>query len=87
MAVPRVRPLLGDTRRTWADMTLAACVIVVVLTGLLFKGETGPDGLDNAVDSPVIAFFRAHGGFLPWFGCQGPSARLSLSAPSSRADA
>ena len=65
MAMPRVRPLLGNTRRTWADMTLAACVIVVVLTGLLFKGETGPDGFDNVVDSTVIATLRAHGGFLP----------------------
>jgi membrane-associated phospholipid phosphatase len=67
VAVPRVRPLLGDTRRTWAGMTMAACVIVVVVAGLLFKGETGPDGFDNAADSPVIAFFRGHDGFLSWF--------------------
>jgi membrane-associated phospholipid phosphatase len=81
MAVPRVRPLLGDTRRTWAAMTLAACVIVVVLTGLLLKGKTGPDGLDNAVDSPVIAFFRAHGGFLPWFALPGTlSPAIAVSA-------
>lgn len=66
MAVPRVRPLLGDTRRTWVGMTLAACTIVVVVTGLLFKGETGPDGFDNAVDSPVITFSRGHDGFLLW---------------------
>lgn len=71
MAVPRVRQLLGDTRRAWAGMALAACVIFVALTGLLFKGETGPDGFDNAVDSPVIALFRAHGGFLPWLALPG----------------
>jgi membrane-associated phospholipid phosphatase len=81
MAVPRVRPLLGDTRRTWAAMTLAACVIVVVLTGLLFKGETGPDGFDNVIDSLVIATFRAHGGFLPWFALPGTlSPAIAVSA-------
>ena len=66
MAVPRVRPLLGDTR-TLAAVTLAACAIVVMVTGLLFKGETGPDGFDNTVDSPVITFFRGHRGLLHWF--------------------
>jgi membrane-associated phospholipid phosphatase len=65
MTVPRVRPLLGDTR-TWAGMTLAACVIVVLVTGLLFKGQTGPDGFDTAADSPVITFFRVRDGFLGW---------------------
>lgn len=60
MAVPRGRPLLGDTCRTWAGMTLAACVIVVAVTGLLFKGKTGPDGFDNAADSPFITLARGH---------------------------
>jgi membrane-associated phospholipid phosphatase len=66
MVKSRARPLLGDTRRTWAGLTLAACVIVVVLMGLLFRGQTGPDTFDNAVDSPVIAFFGGHGGLLFW---------------------
>jgi membrane-associated phospholipid phosphatase len=65
MAVRRARPLLGDTRPTWAGLTLAACVIVVVLIGLLFRGQTGPDAFDNAVDSPVISFFNGDG-LLPW---------------------
>ena len=64
--MPRAKPLLGDSRRTWAGLTIAACVIVVVLIGLLFKGQTGPDGFDNAVDSPVIAFFSGHGTLLLW---------------------
>jgi membrane-associated phospholipid phosphatase len=64
--MPHTGPLLGDIRRTWAGLTLAACVIVVVLIGLLFKGQTAPDGFDNAVDSPVIAFSRGHGGLLLW---------------------
>jgi membrane-associated phospholipid phosphatase len=71
MAVPRVRPLLGDNRPTWAGMTLTACAIVVVVLGLLFKGKTEPDRFDNAVDSPIIAFFRPHGGFLPWLALPG----------------
>jgi membrane-associated phospholipid phosphatase len=66
MGVPRARPLLGDTRRTWAGLTLAACMIVVVLFGLLFRGQTGPDSFDNAVDSPVIAFFSGHHVLLDW---------------------
>lgn len=71
MPIPCVRPLLGDTRRSWAAMTLAACVIVVVVTGLLFKGETRPDRFDSAVDSPVISFFRGYHGLLPWFALPG----------------
>lgn len=66
MTIPRARPLLRHTRRTWAGVTLAACVIVVVVTGLSFRGQTGPDGFDNAVDSPVIAFFTGHGTLLGW---------------------
>jgi membrane-associated phospholipid phosphatase len=52
-------------------MTLAACVIVVLVTGLLFKGQTRPDGFDNAVDSSVITFFGGHDSFLPWFALPG----------------
>lgn len=83
MTVPRVRPLLRDTHRAWAGLTLAACVVVVVLTGLLFKGQTGPNGFDNAVDSPVIAFFRARQGLLPWLALPGtiiPAIAISAVA-------
>lgn len=81
MTVPPIRPLLTDTRRAWAGLTLAACVVVVVLTGLLFKGQTGPSGFDNAVDSPVIAFFRARQGLLPWLAFPGtPVPAIAVSA-------
>ena len=82
MAVPRARPLLGDGRRTWAGLTLAACVIVVVVIGLLFRGQTGPDAFDNAVDSPVIAFFSRTTACCPGSYCQGVSSRPSSSALS-----
>lgn len=60
------RPLLGDARRPWAGLALAACAIVVVTLGLLLRGQTGPDGFDAAVDAPVIAFFGGHHGLLLW---------------------
>lgn len=82
MTIGRVRPLLGNAGRRWAGMALAACVIVVVVTGFLFKGQTGPSGFDNAVDSPVITFFRGHGGLLPWFARPGslvPAIAVSVA--------
>lgn len=60
------RPLLGDARRTWAWLALAACVIVVVTLGLLLRGQTRPDGFDDAVDAPVIAVFGGHYSLLLW---------------------
>jgi membrane-associated phospholipid phosphatase len=81
MTVPRVRPLLGDTRRTGAVITLAACVVVVAALGLLFKGQTGPDGFDNAIDSPVITLSRGHTGLLLWLVMPGgPIAMIAVSA-------
>lgn len=74
------RPLLGDTGRIRAGLTVAACVIVVAALGLLFNGEAGPDRLDNAVDSPVIAYFGARAGVLPWLALPGtliPAAVVS----------
>jgi membrane-associated phospholipid phosphatase len=74
------RPLLGDTRRIRAGLTVAACVIVVVALGLLFNGQAAPDRLDNAIDSPVIAFFGGRKGLLPWLALPGtliPAAVVS----------
>ena len=65
------RPLLGDTRRARAGLALAACVIVTVVLGLLFNGQSGPDGFDNAVDSPVIEFFSGHRTLLEWLAVPG----------------
>ncbi len=82
MAMPRCRPLLGDAGRTWAGVTVAACVLVVAVTGLLVKGDTTPDRFDNAVDSAVITFFRGHHGLLPWFalpGDLGPAVVISAA--------
>lgn len=66
MRVQRGRLLLGSAGRTPAVAALAGCVIVVVVLGLLFGGQTRPDGFDNAVDSPLIAFFAGHSRLLSW---------------------
>jgi undecaprenyl-diphosphatase len=65
------RPLLGNTSRAWAGLALAACAIVIVVLGLLFNGQTGPDGFDNAADSPVIAFFSGQRTLLSWLAVPG----------------
>lgn len=65
------RPLLGGSGRIWAGLTVAVCVIVVVVLGMLFKGQTRPDGFDNAVDSRVVTFFGGHQGLLPWLALPG----------------
>ncbi len=81
MVMPRVKPLLGDTRRTRVGLTIAACVIVVLVTGLLFKGQTGADGFDNAVDSPLIALFSGHSVLLEGLILPGaPIAAILISA-------
>ena len=67
------RPLLGDARRTWAWLALAACVIVVVTLGLLLRGQTRPDGFDDAVDAPVIAAFGGHYSLLLWLARPAPA--------------
>jgi len=75
-------PLLGGARRIPAGLTLAACVIVVVALGLLFNGQTGPDRLDNAIDSPVIAFFGGRKTLLLWLAFPGtliPAAVISAA--------
>src|ERR1700744_2002814 len=65
------RPLLGDRPPRWAGLTLAACEIVVAALGLLFNGQTRPGGFDNAVDSPVVAFFAGHETLLLWLAAPG----------------
>ena len=77
------RQLLGDAGWTWAGLTVAGCVIVVVTLGLLVRGQTGPDGFDAAVDAPVIAFFGGHHGLLPWLALPAtfvPATAISAAA-------
>jgi membrane-associated phospholipid phosphatase len=69
--VARGRPLLGPSGRARAGAALAGCAIVAGSLGLLFAGQTRPDGFDNAVDSRVAAFFGGHEGLLSWLALPG----------------
>jgi membrane-associated phospholipid phosphatase len=78
------RPLLGDARLTWAWLTLAGCVIVVVTLGLLLRGQTGPDGFDDTVDAPVIAVFGGHYSLLLWLARPATAVpAIAISAASA----
>jgi membrane-associated phospholipid phosphatase len=44
---------------------LGACVLIVVVLGVLFAHQRTADGFDKALDSPVISFFAGHGQLLP----------------------
>jgi membrane-associated phospholipid phosphatase len=69
--VQRGRLLLGSSGRAPAAAVLAVCVVVVVVLGLLFRGQTRADGFDNAVDSPFITFFAGHKQLLLWLTLPG----------------
>lgn len=71
MRISRGRLLLGACGRARAAWLLAACVIVVVVLGALFKGQATADGFDNAVDSPFIRLFAGHGNLLLWLAFPG----------------
>jgi membrane-associated phospholipid phosphatase len=76
------RLLLGQSGRSWAAAVLAGCVIVVVVLGVAFKGQTTADGFDNAVDSPFISLFAGHANLLRWLaypGTLGPAIVISIA--------
>lgn len=54
--------LLSSPARRWAGLVLAWCGTVVVVLGVLFHGQTGPERFDHAVDAPVIGWSAAHPG-------------------------
>jgi len=65
-------PLLDPLARVRAGVLLACCAILVAVLGVLFAHQTTPDGLDHAIDAPVIAWLRGH-----------PGLALQLAAPGS----
>jgi len=74
------RPLLTDARRTRAWPVLAGCVIVVAALGLLFSGQTQPDGFDSVVDTALAAPFSGHRGVLPWLALPGSTIPLIVAS-------
>jgi membrane-associated phospholipid phosphatase len=65
-------PLLDPLARVQAGVLLACCATLVAVLGVLFAHQTTPDGLDHAIDAPVIAWLRGH-----------PGLALRLAAPGS----
>lgn len=61
----------GGPGRRWAGGLLAVCVIMIVVLGVAFRGQTRADGFDSAVDSPFITFFAGHRNLLLWFAFPG----------------
>lgn len=56
------RPLLAGSARAWTGAVVACCVVLVAGLGELFAHMTKVDSFDNAVDSPIVALLRDHGG-------------------------
>jgi undecaprenyl-diphosphatase len=74
------RPLLDPMARRLAGALLACCVILVAVLGILFAHHTTPGHLDQAIDSPVIAWLGGHRGLALWLaapGSQLPAVGLS----------
>jgi len=69
--IRRGRLLLGSAGRPAGVAVLVACVLVVVVLGVLFAHQTRADGFDSAVDSPFISFFAGHGQLLPRMAYRG----------------
>lgn len=56
------RPLLAGKARLWAGAIVVCCVILVAVLGMLFAHKTKAASFDTAVDSPIMALLRSHGG-------------------------
>jgi membrane-associated phospholipid phosphatase len=56
------RSLLPGCARRRAGALLVFCAILVVLLGMVFAHRTTADGLDHAVDSPIINWLAGHPG-------------------------
>jgi membrane-associated phospholipid phosphatase len=75
------RPLLDPPGRVRARMLLACCAILVTVLGVLFAHQTTPDGLDQAIDSPIIGWLGGHPGLALWLAAPGsllPATALSV---------
>ena len=65
------RPLLAASARPRAGALLACCAVLVAVLGVLFAHQASADRLDQAVDSPVIAWLGGHRGLLLWLAAPG----------------
>jgi undecaprenyl-diphosphatase len=65
------RPLLAAGARPWAGALAAGCAVLVAVLGVLFAHQARAGGLDQAVDSRVIAWLGGHHGLLLWLAAPG----------------
>jgi membrane-associated phospholipid phosphatase len=60
---------------------LACCVLLVAVLGVLVADQASADGLDHAVDAPIITGLGSHHGLLAWLAVPGsliPAVGLSV---------
>jgi membrane-associated phospholipid phosphatase len=77
------RSLLADQARLRAGGLLACCVIVLVVLGVLFAGQSTADPFDRAVDAPVITWFAGRQSLASWLAYPAtlvPAGTVSLIA-------
>jgi membrane-associated phospholipid phosphatase len=75
------RPLLGAPARRWAWALLACCTLLVAVLGAAVAHQSRADGLDHAIDSPIISWLGGHPGVLGWLAVPGtliPAVGLSV---------
>ena len=80
MTAPRSRPLLAALGPALGGGLLACCAILVAVSACSSPIRPRPDGLDHAVDAPIIAWLDGHHGLAAWLvspGSQLPAAALS----------
>jgi len=84
MAGMRLRPgppLLAAPASRWAVALLACCAIIVTVLGVLFAHQVRVDRFDQAVDSPIIAWFSGHQRLGQWLVFPGSlTAAAAVSA-------
>jgi membrane-associated phospholipid phosphatase len=81
-ARPRAGVLLTASARPRAGMLLAACAILVAVLGVLFAHQDTANGLDRAVDAPLVTAFRGHSDLADLFAFPGttiPAVVLSTA--------
>jgi PAP2 superfamily len=81
-ACPRARVLLAASARPRAGVLLAGCAILVAVLGVLFAHQDTADGLDRAVDAPLVTMFSGHSALADLFAFPGttiPAVVLSTA--------
>lgn len=74
--------LLAGAARRRAGVLLGCCAVLIAVLGVVFAHQAKADRLDQAVDSPVIAWLGGHPGLAAWLAEPGslvPAGALSVA--------